>query len=141
MTPDSRARLEDFVTRAQHVERLSIFKNPQRIAGFTVRWEGPAPQIDLLSVSVFVIGAGLLMDLESGFPILRRTSLAGGLVGIIGLGILVVAAEVTSEAITRRDETTHPLRLRVVHLSLLLAAGVSWLALVWLWYRVLGVSQ
>jgi hypothetical protein len=40
MTPETRATLEDFVARAKHVESLSIFKNRDRIAGFTVRWEG-----------------------------------------------------------------------------------------------------
>src|SRR5688572_27864529 len=46
MTPESRARLEDFVARAKHVESLSIFKNRDRIAGFTARWDGQQPKIE-----------------------------------------------------------------------------------------------
>jgi hypothetical protein len=39
-----------------------------------------------------VVAAGLWADLESAFHVLRGTSLARGVVGIVGLGVLALAA-------------------------------------------------
>lgn len=90
---------------------------------------------------VVAVGIGLWIDLESGFSLLRGTTLARGVVGIIGLGLLGFAAEVTVDAINARDRTSDGLPRRVAHLTLLLASAAVCVGLFWLWSRVLGVAQ
>jgi hypothetical protein len=99
------------------------------------------PWVSAISLVVVAVGIGLWIDLESGFSLLRGATLARGVVGIIGLGLLGVAAEVTGDAINTRDRISDGLPRRVAHLTLLLASAALFGGLFWLWPRVLGVAQ
>jgi hypothetical protein len=107
----------------------------------TERLSERRPWLRGIALAVFVVVVGLWMDLESGFSLLRGTTLARGVVGIIGLGLLAVAAEVTGDAINARDKTSDTLSRRAAHLMLLLSAVAVWLGILWLWPRLLGVAQ
>ena len=107
----------------------------------TQRFRVHRPWLRAISVAAFAVGIGLWVDLGTGLSLLRRTSPARGVVGIVGLGMLALAAELTGDAISARDKTTDSLPRRVAHLVLLLAGGAVFVALLWLWPRVLGVAQ
>jgi hypothetical protein len=91
--------------------------------------------------AVAVVAAGLWAELESGFHLVRGTSMARGIVGIVGLGVLALAAEVTGEALATRDKISDALPRRVASLIVFLVAVAVCVALVWLWWRLLGVAQ
>ena len=99
------------------------------------------PWLRAISVAAFAVGIGFWIDLETGFSLLRGTTPARGIVGIIGLGMLAVAAELTGDAISARDKTSDSLPRRIAHLVLLLAGVAVFVTLCWLWLRVLGVAQ
>jgi hypothetical protein len=99
------------------------------------------PWLRGIPIAAGVVGMGLWVELESGFSFLRGTTLARGVVGIIGLGLLAAAAEFTGEAINARDKTSDSLPKRAAHLALLLSGVAVWLGLFWFWARLLGVAQ
>lgn len=99
------------------------------------------PWVRAISVAVFVLAIGLWIDLETGFHLLRGTTLARSVVGIIGLGLLAVAAELTGDAVNARDKTSDSLPRRAAHLTLLLFGAAVFVAFFRLWPRLLGVAQ
>jgi len=104
-------------------------------------FRAPRPWLRIISLAAIAVGIGLWIDMESGFSLLRGTTPARGVMGIVGLGLLAVGAELTADAIIARDKTSDSLARRVAHLTLLLSGVAVFVALVWLWSRVLGVAQ
>jgi len=94
-----------------------------------------------VGIAVIAVGYGLWFDLQSGFSLLRGTSFLRGVIGIIGLGLLAVATEMTGESIVARDKTSDPLPRRGGHFILLVGAVAFWLTVFWLWQRALGLAQ
>jgi hypothetical protein len=86
-------------------------------------------------VVIFMLAIGFIIDLFSGFYILRRSqSVYAGLAGLLIMAMLFVMGEAGSEWIGSKEDITYPLYKRAFHLFLLLLfAG---LALVMMWFAL-----
>lgn len=104
--------------------------SPQERA-FIVRIKGSNSKIRIALILVIgLILFGLLLDAFEGFYILRNAkSWIWGIVGLIILSLFYGIGEAVAEWIGSKDDVSHPLYKRVLHLlMLLLFAGIVMVA-------------
>ena len=91
---------------------------------------------------VILIVLGFLMDLFSGFFVLRHsTSIYAGLGGLLILATFSLLGEIGSEWIGGKDEVSHPLHKRAFRLlALFLFAGLL-MAAIWFALKFLGTVK
>jgi len=71
-----------------------------------------------------LLAVGVMLDGFNGFYIIRQAkSLAWGVVGLFLLSIFYLIGEAGSEWINSKDDVSHPLYKRAIHLALLLGFG------------------